>query len=465
MSYSARTRGLSKVRESIFGVTPTSPAMKEVRALNSYSFSSAPGELESQEMKPHRQTMKTRPGNKKGEFSIPFQFGYGDFDDLLEEVTGGIWGPVATVTTAITVAATGGTFTRATGSFLEDGFTPGLQIITSGFTSAGNNGTFVIATVTATVITVTQTNSLVDESGSGTTITTTADKLTIGNIHRSSTFEDRNPDADLYEQYNGCVLTGFDLAIEPEKLVTGTFKGIVRDCRIAGVTAASIAVASGGKTFTADAGGFLSKGAAFAVGDTIITSGFSNTGNNGTFIISDVTDTVITCATATGLVTEVGGSGKAIKLGTLGTPAPASDLEAYESYTGDLSEGSAVQTEVTGLKLSLENSHVARYVILTAGADAAHSITPDQDIKITGETSLFFEDQTFKKKFLAGKESSINLLLGTGIPGEKSMRIIMRNIQYTGNSRSTDNAIIETAPYRANYHTATGTALEIHRIP
>lgn len=64
----------------------------------------------------------------------------------------------------ITVAATGKTFTRTAGSFLTDGFQVGMSVTWSGFAKAGtlNNGTFVISTVTALVMTC-STATLSDE--------------------------------------------------------------------------------------------------------------------------------------------------------------------------------------------------------------------------------------------------------------------------------------------------------------
>jgi hypothetical protein len=73
----------------------------------------------------------------------------------------------ANTATQINVVATAGTFTRLTGSFLTDGFAPGMTITGSGFANSGNNVTKVISTVTATVITVTSNAGLVNETGSG----------------------------------------------------------------------------------------------------------------------------------------------------------------------------------------------------------------------------------------------------------------------------------------------------------
>ena len=466
MAHSGATRELTTVRELIFGVTPAAPAMREVRALKDYDFSVAPGMLANNEMRAHRMSMKSRNGNKKGEFTIPFQLSYGDFDDEFEQALGGTWTPLATVTANLTVAAAGKTFTRAAGSFLTDGFEVGQEVVTSSFATAGNNGTFIISAVTALVITCSTAAGLADEAGAADTITTTADRLRIGYLVRSATYEDRNPPANLYEQYNGGVITGFDITIEPEKLVTGSFKGVLRDCVLAGVSDAAISVTSGVKTFTCAAGGFLDQGACFRVGDNIITTGFTNAGNNGTFVISAVTDTVITCATAVGLVTEAAGAGHCVVLGSLGVPAAAGTEEAYDSYTGDLNEGNADQTEVTGVKLSFDMGLEPKFVMLTPGADAAASIRQtDAEIKLTGDLSLFYENQSFKKKFLGGHESAINILLGTGLPGGKSMRFKMDAIQYTGVKRDKSSTMIETGSFKANYHTATATCLEIQRIP
>ena len=75
--------------------------------------------------------------------------------------------------------------------------------------------------------------------------------------------------------------------------------------------ALTITVAATGKTFTRSAGDFIVDG--IKLGDTVVTSGFSNGGNNGTFVVTAATTTVLTCAAATGLVNEVGGgSGRVV---------------------------------------------------------------------------------------------------------------------------------------------------------
>lgn len=77
-------------------------------------------------------------------------------------------------------------------------------------------------------------------------------------------------------------------------------------------SSASLAIVALGKTFTRPAGSFITDG--FQVGDTINTSGFTTPANNGTFVISAVTATVITCSTATGLVDEAANAAANISL-------------------------------------------------------------------------------------------------------------------------------------------------------
>ncbi len=76
-------------------------------------------------------------------------------------------GGIGTGAIQINVVATAGTFTRLSGSFIDDGFVASRSFISSVFTEAGNNDTWVIQSVTALVITVVDNTGLVDETGGG----------------------------------------------------------------------------------------------------------------------------------------------------------------------------------------------------------------------------------------------------------------------------------------------------------
>lgn len=64
------------------------------------------------------------------------------------------------------LGATTTDFTRATGSFITDGFQVGDLIETSGFSNSGNNGTFEVTAVTALALTVV-TTLIVETAGAG----------------------------------------------------------------------------------------------------------------------------------------------------------------------------------------------------------------------------------------------------------------------------------------------------------
>jgi len=62
------------------------------------------------------------------------------------------------------------TITRAAGDWFTDGFRPHEQITVSGATEPGNNGTFTIRSMTATVLTLDISDALTDEVTSAATI-------------------------------------------------------------------------------------------------------------------------------------------------------------------------------------------------------------------------------------------------------------------------------------------------------
>jgi hypothetical protein len=67
----------------------------------------------------------------------------------------------------ITAAATAGTYTRSAGSFLTDGFAIDQSVTISGFVTSANNGTKLVANVSALVLTIADNASMQDEAGGG----------------------------------------------------------------------------------------------------------------------------------------------------------------------------------------------------------------------------------------------------------------------------------------------------------
>jgi hypothetical protein len=70
----------------------------------------------------------------------------------------------------VNLSATGSVFTRASGSFLTDSFSPGMEVLGAGFSVAANNARFTVTAVTA--LTMTVSGSLSTESAAaGKTLT------------------------------------------------------------------------------------------------------------------------------------------------------------------------------------------------------------------------------------------------------------------------------------------------------
>lgn len=197
-----------------YGVTPTTPTMKYMRAKIGSKFELKRSTFQSKEMSANRQIMGLGYGNRDGSGDIPFELSYGSFDDFLEAVMGGTWavnvlkignskrsftfeqgypdinifeqnlgvvmtgfslsvkpnaivegsfthmfkdqqsvqtGYDATATGALAFTAT--TITRTSGSFLTDGFAAGDVVSIKGATTSANNINATIVSVVALTMT------------------------------------------------------------------------------------------------------------------------------------------------------------------------------------------------------------------------------------------------------------------------------------------------------------------------
>ncbi len=96
----------------------------------------------------------------KGEGVTETEVAYTALDDITVEFSDS-----GASALTINVVAVAKTYTRTTGSFLDDGFESGMNVTASGFTNAGNNGVKTIDAVTDLVMTMASSSGLVDESG------------------------------------------------------------------------------------------------------------------------------------------------------------------------------------------------------------------------------------------------------------------------------------------------------------
>lgn len=88
-------------------------------------------------------------------------------DAWLNYVNETAWSASISASSAVVVEDTGKTFTRPSGSFLDEGFAVGQTVSWFGFANPENNVTGIITVLTATVMTIGGASGLVDETGSG----------------------------------------------------------------------------------------------------------------------------------------------------------------------------------------------------------------------------------------------------------------------------------------------------------
>ena len=262
--------GVSYVAETVFGVTPTTPTMKAVRAKSGAKFELKRDTFSSKELTSARQVMGLTYGNRNGSGELPFEFSYGSFDDFLEAVMGGTWTgnvlkignvkrsftfeqqypdinlneqntgvvfsgfnigvkPNAIVEGAFqflfkdqksvqyaddgvtTMAFAATTVTRSAGSFVTDGFAIGNKVTISGAATGANNTTITLTGVTATVLTASAATMTVDTAKTGVTICKTLGTPTAANTN------------EVFDSFTGvlseggttcAIVTGIDIKLD-----------------------------------------------------------------------------------------------------------------------------------------------------------------------------------------------------------------------------------------------------------
>lgn len=204
---------LAFIQELILGTTPATPAGQILRWTGMDFGADAPY-INNPELRTDMMTPAGRRGGLRGKGSIDGKLSYGTYDAFLAAVLGNFaWAtnvvkvaPMANGSAAsVVVASVGKTFTRATGSWVTDGFVVGDYIQTSGFTAPGNNGTFVISTISALVITCTTATGLVDDAGSAT------GKIA-RNVRPSFTVEKGHLANGNYMPFLGCVVDSVEMS-------------------------------------------------------------------------------------------------------------------------------------------------------------------------------------------------------------------------------------------------------------
>ena len=280
-------RYLAFIKEIIAGTTPSTPVLKKIRNNGGNGVANERSVLQSGEIRSDRGISDIRLGQNQPGASVPFEFSYGSFDDLLAGALGNRW--KGAVTFSGTLAFSGATITHASADFLALGFNVGDYLVIADTTTAANSGVYRINTI----------------SGTGNSVITCykADGVTAATFTTGAT-----DSASIRSGYKGGSL-----------LTTGN----------------TITVVATGKTYTAATAYWLTT-LNLKVGDLIYFAGFSQAGNNGWKKVVTVTDTVLTVAeTCTNETKSTGAmeTGSAVGVLVTGTSADIQSFTIEEGFT------------------------------------------------------------------------------------------------------------------------------------
>lgn len=178
---------MSAIVESVYGTTPTSPAMKVMRHKGT-TMALAKGSITSEELRADRQISDMRHGIKQVGGEITGEMSYGTYDDYFQACLGGTWAAKAAPYIATTLSA------AASDNSINDSAAglpvlhAGDKVTIAGFTgTAGNNRAgAVVVTSTASKLVISGGAALVDDAaGESVTITTATEQLKPGAVRRS----------------------------------------------------------------------------------------------------------------------------------------------------------------------------------------------------------------------------------------------------------------------------------------
>lgn len=367
--------------ETVAGTAPAAGTYQTLRSKVGVKFDLKRDTFMSKERRSDRMESAMSYGNKSGSGSIPIEWSYGSFDDLLEAVMGGTWG---------------------------------------------------------------------------------TNVLKIGNVKRTFTFEETASDIGIVEQMLGVQFTGLSISQKVNAIAEGSLDFLFRNIHGPQTKGVNLAYDSSGKTITRSSSGFITTDG-WAVGDAVCGSGNTDAGNNNTtpWIITTLTETVMTFTTATGIVTKVATAGIVLNQGTrAGTLTAASTQAPFDSFTGTISEGGTTIAHVTGWDLKVEQAAEPNFA---CGSDSAQSVSVGT-LKVSGNLTVYYIDQALRKKFINGTGTSLSLVLGS-VAATKAYTLDMGTVKFTSNSRDdAELARTESMAFAATYTVTDGT-LKITRTP
>nr|WP_024308498.1 phage tail tube protein [Pseudomonas sp. P818] len=211
------------------GGIPANPQFKPIRFV-SEGLSPNINQIESNEINQARQRAPSRGGTYSVAGEIAAEVSFASFDDLIEAAMQSTWLPRGSLTAiTISAAASDDSFNDSGNGFVAAGFVAGDIITTSGFATSANNGTWLVTSVAAGKIIVTNTDGTAasaitnETAGETVTVTSSADELVVGSTERSFAILERHTDISADYVYRGCRVATMNIAAPLGDKATITF--------------------------------------------------------------------------------------------------------------------------------------------------------------------------------------------------------------------------------------------------
>lgn len=349
-----------------------------------------------------------------------------------ESVRGTAPAAIATPVTNIAAVATGtGTsqFTRASGSFVTDGFIKGQKVRTAGFATAANNADWIVHDVSASTLTVRDPNDVIVGETAQTVQTVRILLLTLRstgrninvekNVLESQEVDEDGQETDARHGFQRTVgAPGFQLSRADYDNFIEYAMGREWDLGSTVVsTGVNLSVNASTKVITRTSGSWITLG--FRPGDIVLGDNFTNDGNDGQRRVTAVTANNLTVSDPDNtMVSETAGSGKTVTLVgkridvgtemmTLMIERAFSDIAQYQRFTG-------CAIDQFGLTIEPESMVNGTFNILgmLAAAVAGSSLSGVSPLTHSGNSPYAaFEGEIFENGSIISVVTALNFTL------------------------------------------------------
>ena len=213
------------ITTEVAGVATAQIALQELRA-TTRAINLEKNMLETAEVRADRQKSDVRHGFNRvvgapgGELSLK------SLDDILEIALARAWVAVTQVSgTNLSINSGTKILGRAAGSFITDGYRAGDIVRVAGFANGANNTDFLVLTVVALSLTLSDPSNVIvtEAAGAARTVTYPGKRLDIGSVLSTLTVERAFAGVTKYQAFKGVAIDKMSLSIKPESIVGGTF--------------------------------------------------------------------------------------------------------------------------------------------------------------------------------------------------------------------------------------------------